>query len=272
MSSAVALADTGGTPYGSETSHHKKAATAQAAPSYASFAPLGNRLPLRQGMHGKDVRVLQRLINQIGIRVGMDGSYGHQTWAALRRIEKRGGRPGNGVLDSSDLTVIAQWLSSGGASGYGPGSTPAPAPTTPAELPAGSRAKVASNGLAATPADAPDVVKQIIAGGNQIASKPYVYGGGHGHWKDRGYDCSGSVSYALHAAGLLKVSRDSTGFEHFGASGPGKWVTIYANGGHAWMIVAGLRFDTSGLSSAGSRWQSAHRSISGYVIRHPNGL
>ena len=269
---AGAIADTGGTPYGSTSSnhkHHKQATSAQTAPTQQQFAPLGNRLPLRQGMHGKDVRVLQRVINDIGIRVGVDGSYGHQTWAAVRRIERRAGRPVNGVLDADDLSALSQFVNSGGASGFSP--TP-PQPTQPADLPPGSRAQVGKSGLAAAPADAPDVVKAIIAAGNRIASKPYVYGGGHGHWNDRGYDCSGSVSYALHFAGLLKVSRDSTGFEHFGASGPGQWVTIYANGGHAWMIVAGLRFDTSGLSSAGSRWQSEKRSARGYIVRHPVGL
>jgi peptidoglycan hydrolase-like protein with peptidoglycan-binding domain len=264
----AAVADTGGTPYGTTSSNKKPAAKAQTAPSPQQFAPLGNRLPLREGMHGKDVRILQRLINDIGIRLSTDGQYGHQTWAAIRRIEKRAGRPVNGVLDADDLSALSQFVNSGGASGFTPGS----APTQPAELPAGSRARVAANGLAAAPADAPDVVKAIIAAGNRIASKPYVYGGGHGHWQDRGYDCSGSVSYALHFAGLLKVSRDSTGFEHYGAKGPGQWVTIYANGGHAWMIVAGLRFDTSGATSAGSRWQSAKRSTGGYVVRHPVGL
>jgi len=270
---AASSADSGGTPY-KQSSSSNQATSAQASPkkqqtwSGTSFAPLGNRVPLRQGMHGKDVRVLQRLINDIGIKLGVDGQFGHATWAALRRIEKRAGRPVNGVLDSQDLQVVEQWDSSGGSTGIS-GSAPV---QQPAELPAGSQAKVMSNGLAAAPADAPDVVKQIIAAGNRIASKPYIYGGGHGRWNDRGYDCSGSVSYALHFAGLLKVSRDSTGFEHFGASGPGQWVTIYANGGHAWMIVAGLRFDTSGATAAHTRWQSADRSASGYIVRHPVGL
>jgi peptidoglycan hydrolase-like protein with peptidoglycan-binding domain len=269
---AAAAADSGGTPY--QQSSGDQATKAQAAPkkqqtwSGTSFAPLGNRLPLRQGMHGKDVRVLQRLINDIGIKLGIDGQFGHATWAALRRIESRAGRPVDGVLDAQDLQVVEQWDASGGSTGI-TGSAPV---QQPAELPAGSRARVMSNGLAAAPADAPPAVKAIIAAGNRIASKPYIYGGGHGRWNDRGYDCSGSVSYALHGANLLKVSRDSTGFEHFGASGPGQWVTIYANGGHAWMIVAGLRFDTSGATAAHTRWQSATRSTSGYVVRHPVGL
>jgi cell wall-associated NlpC family hydrolase len=220
-------------------------------------------------MHGRDVRVLQRLITDIGMRVTRDGQFGHQTWAALRRFERRAGRPVNGVVDVDDLTALQQFVTSGGASGFTPTDPPV---APPAELPPGSRATVTASGLAAVPADAPQVVKDIITGGNRIASKPYVYGGGHGRWKDNGYDCSGSVSYALHYAGLLKVSRDSTGLESFGAQGPGQWVTIYANSGHTFMIVAGLRFDTSGASAAGTRWQDAKRSVSGYVVRHPVGL
>ena len=134
------------------------------------------------------------------------------------------------------------------------------------------KATVGSDGFAVVPILAPPVVQQVIIAGNRIAKMPYIYGGGHGKWEDRGYDCSGSVSYALHGAGLVKVSRDSTGFESFGQKGYGKWVTIYANGGHAYMVVAGLRFDTSGKEKAGTRWQPDMRSSSGYVIRHPDGL
>jgi cell wall-associated NlpC family hydrolase len=112
----------------------------------------------------------------------------------------------------------------------------------------------------------------MIAAGNVIAHKPYRYGGGHGRWSDTGYDCSGSVSYALHGAGLLKAPLASYDFEHWGDAGPGEWVTIYANGGHAYMVVAGLRFDTSGRSRTGSRWQTDMRSPRGYVVRHPDGL
>ena len=223
---------------------------------------LGDRVPLRQGMRGHDVKILQDFINRDGIQVGLDGEYGRQTWAAVRRIEKRGHRPVDGVVDAGDIALIRRVAAQGGF----------PPPPPPAELPAGSRAKVMSNGLAAAPADAPQAVKDIITAGNEIASKPYIYGGGHGRWKDRGYDCSGSVSYALHGAGLLNTQLDSTSFESWGKSGYGKWVTIYANGGHAWMMVAGLRFDTSGLSSDGTRWHADRRPVSGYVIRHPNGL
>jgi len=136
----------------------------------------------------------------------------------------------------------------------------------------GPRARVNRAGIASAPAGAPAAVKAIIAAGNRIASKPYRYGGGHGRWKDSGYDCSGSVSYALHGAGLLKASMPSGGFMNWGKKGRGKWVTIYANGGHMYMVVAGLRFDTSGLSSAGSRWQRDPRPTQSYAVRHPAGL
>jgi hypothetical protein len=116
------------------------------------------------------------------------------------------------------------------------------------------------------------VVQAIIAAGNRIATLPYVYGGGHGSWEDTGYDCSGSVSYALHGAGLLSASMPSGDFEGWGAAGPGSWVTIYANGGHMYMVVAGLRFDTSGQRGSGTRWQADLRSNAGFVVRHPVGL
>jgi cell wall-associated NlpC family hydrolase len=136
-----------------------------------------------------------------------------------------------------------------------------------------SKATLNDDGTATAPADAPEEVKDIIAAGNKIYNKPYKYGGGHGKWKDSGYDCSGSVSYALHGAGLLKHALDSTGFESWASAGLGSWVTVYANSGHAYMVVAGLRFDTSGASSrGGSRWTDEERSSSGYVARHPAGL
>jgi hypothetical protein len=141
------------------------------------------------------------------------------------------------------------------------------------EAPAGGKARVLKSGLAIAPADAPPVVKRIIAAGNRIADKPYIYGGGHGKWNDAGYDCSGSVSYALHFAGLLKRSMPSGSFiSGWGQPGPGKWVTTYAHGGHIYMVVAGLRFDTSGLSADGTRWHKDMRSPAGSTVRHPGGL
>lgn len=239
-------------------------ASARPAPHRSGARPhwLGYRLPVRRGMKGHDVRALQNLLNRIGLHVSVDGSFGRQTYTKLRTFERRTNRRVNGILDGGDLDALHRIEQQGGF----------PPPPAPAPLPAGSRAKVNADGLASVGVDAPQAVKDIIAAGNKIASMPYHYGGGHGRWKDSGYDCSGSVSFALHGAGLLKAPLDSTSFESWGKPGYGTWVTIYANAGHAWMMVAGLRFDTSGLSSAGSRWQTAKRSTSGYVVRHPAGL
>jgi peptidoglycan hydrolase CwlO-like protein len=116
-----------------------------------------------------------------------------------------------------------------------------------------------------------DVVARVVAAANQIASTPYVWGGGHGG-ASGGYDCSGSVSYALAAGGLLSSPLDSTGFMSWGEPGPGRRITVYANAGHAFMIVDGRRFDTSALSGGGTRWTSQGRSTAGFVARHPPGL
>jgi cell wall-associated NlpC family hydrolase len=138
---------------------------------------------------------------------------------------------------------------------------------------AGVRAILRSTGLAMAPRGAPDRVARVIAGGNEIAKFPYIWGGGHGSFRDNGYDCSGSVSYALAAGGLLKAPLTSGALASWGKPGPGKWITVYANGGHVYMYVAGLRFDTSGRSGPrGTRWSTQVRSNAGFVARHPPGL
>jgi len=140
-------------------------------------------------------------------------------------------------------------------------------------VPVGESASVQPGGTAVAPVDAPNVVAAVIQAANSIARTPYKWGGGHGAWADTGYDCSGSVSFALAGAGLLGSPLDSTRFEHWGAAGPGRWITVYANAGHAFMVVAGLRFDTSGRSGPrGTRWQPVMRSTAGFVTRHPPGL
>ena len=110
-----------------------------------------------------------------------------------------------------------------------------------------------------------------MAAGNAIAGLPYLYGGGHGGFKDSAYDCSGSVSYALAAAGLVTSPMSSGPFMSWGEAGPGKWITVYANAGHAFMVVAGWRFDTSNLGT-GTRWTRSMRGTGGFVARHPPGL
>jgi peptidoglycan hydrolase CwlO-like protein len=144
---------------------------------------------------------------------------------------------------------------------------------------AARRARMAATAVNAAPAmsgttgggGGGDVVGRVVAAANQIASTPYVWGGGHGG-ASGGYDCSGSISYALAAGGLLSGSLDSTGFMSWGDAGPGRRITVYANSGHAFMVVDGRRYDTSALSGGGTRWSSSMRSTAGFVARHPPGL
>ena len=138
------------------------------------------------------------------------------------------------------------------------------------------RARISRDGRTAIPPNnAPPQVKKAIYAANKITRKPYRYGGGHGKWNDSGYDCSGSVSYALHGGGLLRQPLDSSAFMRWGRGGRGRWITIYANSGHAYVIIAGLRFDTSSAGAGGGsgpRWRNRGRSSSGYVARHPTGF
>ncbi|MEA2155825.1 MAG: hypothetical protein QOE11_1965 [Solirubrobacteraceae bacterium] len=137
-----------------------------------------------------------------------------------------------------------------------------------------ARAGIQTNagGTAQPPPGAPAAVGLVMAAGNAIAGLPYLYGGGHAGFKDTAYDCSGSVSYALAAAGLVSAPMASGPFMTWGDPGPGQWITVYANAGHAFMIVAGWRFDTSALSGGGTRWTRDTRSVAGFVARHPPGL
>ncbi|HEU4533078.1 MAG TPA: hypothetical protein VFS00_03135, partial [Polyangiaceae bacterium] len=128
------------------------------------------------------------------------------------------------------------------------------------------------DGVALPPLEAPEAVKKIIEAGNSIARTPYKWGGGHGRWQDTGYDCSGSVSFALAAAGLLGGPLASGPLMSWGKPGKGKWVTIYTNPGHVFLEVAGVRFDTSAARVTGSRWANEGRSTEGFVARHPPGL
>ena len=115
-------------------------------------------------------------------------------------------------------------------------------------------------------------IARMVSAGDRIAHLPYVYGGGHGSFSAAGYDCSGSVSYVLHAAGLLGVPEDSSGLEGYGAPGPGRHVTIYANAGHALMTIDGRRYDTIAFQETGTRWADSVGDVSGYVVRHPPGM
>jgi cell wall-associated NlpC family hydrolase len=139
-------------------------------------------------------------------------------------------------------------------------------------VPAGDRAAITPNGLAIAPLGAPQVVQTVIQAGNQIAHLPYRFGGGHGTFTDNAYDCSGSISFAFAVAGILNRTVTSGELMNWGDPGPGKWITIMANGTHTYMYVAGVRFDTGGLAVTGSRWQAGARSYAGFAVRHPAGL
>jgi peptidoglycan hydrolase-like protein with peptidoglycan-binding domain len=227
-----------------------------------SAKSLGDRIPVRPGMSGHDIKVLQDFLNRAGFKVAIDGEYGKGTTSAVRKFEKANKLPSDGIIDAPDIEVLRGQATAG---------TDAAAAPPPLKLAPGDRAKLGSDGLAIAPMSAPDEVKAIIAAGNQIAKTPYVYGGGHGKWNDKGYDCSGSVSFALHGADLLDAPLVSGDFPSWGDKGPGQWVTIYGNSGHVFMYVAGLRFDTSG-AEGGSRWQTDTRPTKGYGVSHPTGL
>ena len=159
-----------------------------------------------------------------------------------------------------------------GGAAYGEDPNATPRATVP-----GTRAVLMDDGYAAAPADAPAQVKAAVWGANEIVDKPYRYGGGHGSFEDSGYDCSGTISYALHAAGLLKSPLDSSSFMRWGAKGKGKWFTVYTNPGHAYVVIAGLRLDTSAAGDTrstgrGPRWRATGRPARGFKRRHPVGF
>jgi hypothetical protein len=227
------------------------------AASYASRT-------LRLGTSGSDVRALQRYLDTAGFDTSADGEFGPATRRSVQSFETAEGRSSNGAASRYEQRLVRTRAAT--AVVEQPVVAPAPV-TTPTEV-----ATLDASGLAVAPASAPPEVQAIIAAGNAIATKPYKYGGGHGRWIDSGYDCSGSVSFALHGAALLDTALDSTGFMSWGERGRGTWVTIYTNPAHGYMVVAGLRFDTSARRITGSRWTDQMRSSSGYTLRHPTGL
>ena len=183
--------------------------------------------------------------------------------ARLRTLEAKAAAEAAAAARAAAARAAA--AASAGA-GSGSGSGPVGTPSGPGGL------ATDSGGMVQPPAGAPAAVAQVIAAGNAIATLPYIWGGGHGSFQAAGYDCSGSVSYALAAAGLLSSPLDSTGFESWGDPGPGRWITVFANAGHAWMEVAGWRFDTVALAETGTRWAQGGGEFAGFVERHPPGL
>jgi hypothetical protein len=233
----------------------------------AAKRSFGSR-PLERPMRGADVRVLQQLLTTWGLPTALDGVYGRETTRRVRSWERNSDRRINGRMSRRNQRALQRSVDRGERlPGYQPEPLADAAPAAP-----GEKATIGPDGLAIAPTSAPAIVKEMIAAGNEIHDKPYKYGGGHGRWNDSGYDCSGSMSYVFHEAGLLDQALDSTGFMSWGEAGKGTWVTNYAHSGHSYMVIAGLRFDTSGRADDGSRWDTEMRSSSGYTVRHPEGL
>jgi len=177
-----------------------------------------------------------------------------------------------GLLFASSLAVAAPAAAQTGGLPGGTTSTT----TTPTPAPSGS-AVLNPDGSATAPADAPRPVRKAINAGNRIRTKPYLWGGGHRSFKAKGYDCSGAISYLMRAAGLLKRPMASGPFMRWGQPGFGQWITVYANRGHMYAVIAGLRYDTSAVGESlnqgsGPRWRATARSSSGYAARYRPGL
>jgi hypothetical protein len=223
---------------------------------------LGER-SLKMGMKGHDVRVLQGYLTVAGYPTSIDGDFGSGTKANVVKFESAEALTANGVVTYPQSRVLREVVAKALAGG------------------AVTKATINSDGTANSPTGAPAAVQKMISAANQIIDKPYIYAGGHGRWIDNGYDCSGSVSFALHGAGLLSSPEDSTQLESYGAPGPGKWVTIYADSAHTWIVIAGLAFDTAHYGpttpgGTGPRWltnATGNLQDGGdYVVRHPAGL
>jgi hypothetical protein len=192
---------------------------------------------------GGSVRLLQRKLG-----IGADGVFGPGTSGAVKTFQRGHGLTADGIVGPGTWQAL-------GVGGH-----------RPVLKRAGLR-----GGVLGVPRHVA-LLRRAISAGNRIAYKPYIYGGGHGSFRAAGYDCSGSVSYVLHGMGRLGAPLDSGELMHYGKPGRGRFVTVYANAGHAFMVINGRRYDTSGRSASGSRWGPGMRSTAGYVARHPPGL
>jgi len=225
-------------PASARTASHHSAHTANVADTESGEG--------EEGASGDPVSRLQSALD-----LPSDGVFGPETESAVKRLQARHGLSVDGVVGPATWSVL----------GIKSQETLNP----PHSALSGSSSHESSSGGSS-------VIARVIAAGDEIATRPYVYGGGHGSFQSTGYDCSGSVSYALHGGGLLSSPEDSSALESYGEAGPGKYITIYANSGHAFMVVDGKRFDTIAQQETGTRWSDSVGDTGGYVVRHPAGL
>jgi peptidoglycan hydrolase-like protein with peptidoglycan-binding domain len=230
-------------------------------PAPTTTTPVGTGLfggrVLKVGMRGPSIRGMQEYLSAAGFPVTDDGSFGSATKQAVIAFETAHSLTQDGIVNLAVANALRAAVAAVDANNTG------------------QKAVLTPQGLAVAPVNAPPVVKAVIAAANQIATLPYIYGGGHARWADTGYDCSGSTSFALHGAALIAAPEDSGELETYGQPGPGVWITLYANGGHVYMNVAGLWYDTAAQSSSNgeNRWSTTRISpASGFVVRHPGGL
>lgn len=258
-----ALAASGGGSASGGAGYGPGANTGTTSSTKGDSAHLGDRT-LHQGMSGHDVRVLQQYLTFAGFPTQIDGQFGTATKRSVLQFQRAQGMRSNGVVTYAVQETLREAVKAVEAS------------------PATGTTRINPDGTATAPAGAPQAVQQVVAAANSIIDTSYCVGGGHGSWNSNCYDCSGSASFALHGGGLLSSPEDSTQLESFGQAGPGKWITVYADSGHAFLVVAGRAFDTADYggpntpSGTGPRWRSnptANLQDGGdYVVRHPAGL
>jgi len=246
------------------------AKTPTASKSAAGRSNLLGRRVLREGMHGRDVKQMQRALTAAGYRTTADGQFGPMTRVSVIRFQRATGLRANGVLSRSEARTLRSTHRTRTATARTSATT------------AGSTATIASDGELVLPAGAPAAVQRIVSAANSIIDTNYEWGGGHASFDSSGYDCSGAVSFALHGGGLLSTPEDSSGLASYGRPGKGTWVTVYTDPSHAFLVVDGRAFDTADYggpnipSGSGPRWRSNPtgnlRDGGDYVARHPAGL